>query len=291
MKRSRVTFAVVGAGLLAPCGVAFAQEAPPAYLELKGVIRDFLEYNNGTGHPDFEIVPTGGFGHYMGNVATQLDEEGKPVFAGEGQKVRRQWKDVTGRPIHPSVYDPSRGDAIGEYSNGRDSGGIRSGDTFHQWYRDVPGKNLSEPLSITLTRSGGTDEAPVYTYVNNAFFPIDGKLFGNSGGSTPSKNYHFTYELHTEFTYRQGVGQYFSFYGDDDVWVFINNRLVIDLGGIHQQTQQVVELDRLGLVDGQKYPLDFFFAERHRVQSNFRIDTSVILQTNPAFPTVSAAYD
>ena len=69
----------------------------------------------------------------------------------------------------------------------------------------------------------------------------------------------------------------FTFVGDDDVWVFINNQLVIDLGGRHSQLTGSVSLDSLGLTVGSSYPLDVFNAERHTTQSNFRIDTTLAL--------------
>ena len=77
-----------------------------------------------------------------------------------------------------------------------------------------------------------------------------------------------------------GAGQIFKFVGDDDVWVFINDQLVIDLGGVHAARTQYVDLSRLGLVDGETYALDFFFAERHRAQSNFRIVTNLELESD-----------
>lgn len=290
MKRNQALFAILAAGFVAPCGAALAADPPPNTIELTGVVRDFIERSKANGHPDMERRPVNGFGHYMGNVAMSLDSERKPVFVGGGRKVLSQWKNSAGQPIHPSLYNASLGDMAGSLSSYTDSGGIESVQSYAQWYRDVPGLNLSQPLTLTLTRNGGTDELPIYTYQNNSFFPIDGQMYGNSGGS-PDHNFHFTLELRTQFTYRQGLGQVFSFYGDDDVWVFINGQLVIDIGGVHGKVAQLVELDRLGLTDGQNCTLDFFFAERHRTESNFRIDTTLRLETDPNMPTVSALYD
>lgn len=75
------------------------------------------------------------------------------------------------------------------------------------------------------------------------------------------------------------------------MWVFINGEMVIDIGGVHGKVSQMVELDRLDLTDGQVCTLDFFFAERHRTESNFRIDTTLRLEPDPVMPTVSALYD
>jgi fibro-slime domain-containing protein len=144
---------------------------------------------------------------------------------------------------------------------------------FFQWYHDVEGVNLSAPLPLTLRRSGN-----VYTYANSSFFPIDGLLFGNEG---LSRNYHFTFEMHAKFTYQPG--QTFTFTGDDDVWVYINDRLVIDLGGVHPAQSASVNLDTLGLTPGAVYDFDLFFAERHTVASNFRIDTGIVLTQPPVF--------
>jgi len=83
------------------------------------------------------------------------------------------------------------------------------------------------------------------------------------------------FELHTWFTYAQG--QVFDFSGDDDVWVFINKKLAIDLGGVHSQASDSVNLDYLGLTSGYTYPLDFFFCERHVTESNLVISTSIKL--------------
>ncbi len=149
---------------------------------------------------------------------------------------------------------------------------------FNQWYNDVAGVNMAQALTITLD-SAITADPDVYTYTNSAFFPIDNQLFGNEGRS---HNYHFTFELHTDFTY-QG-GETFAFTGDDDLWVFINDQLAIDLGGVHGAVSGSVDLDTLGLTVGEIYDFDLFFAERHTTQSNFRIDTSIALHDNEPVP-------
>ena len=157
-------------------------------------------------------------------------------------------------------------------------GSVTSKESFDQWYRDVSGVNLSAPESITLTYNSAANR---YEYSSSSFFPIDNELFGNYPGH--SHNYHFTYELNLQFTYYAGSGQVFEFSGDDDIFVFINDKLAIDLGGIHGEQNASVNLDAaaatLGLTNGQTYPLNLFFAERHTTGSNFKMFTSLNLTT------------
>ncbi|WP_244263742.1 fibro-slime domain-containing protein [Fibrobacter succinogenes] len=89
-------------------------------------------------------------------------------------------------------------------------------------------------------------------------------------------NYGFTMKIQAEFVYVKG--QYFEFNGDDDVWVFINNKLVVDIGGQHKKVRKAVNLDTLNLTPGETYPFHIFYAERKRTQSNFMMRTSIDLK-------------
>jgi len=170
-----------------------------------------------------------------GIVQTDLGGDGKPVYAGN----------PTTATTHGQAY-------------------------FDEWYRDTQGINLAIPFDIMLTPGAGG----VYTFDNQTFFPIDGQGWGDEGNP---HNYHFTLEAHTEFQY-QG-GEVFTFTGDDDLFTFINHKLAIDLGGVHGAETQTVDLDavagQLGITKGNVYALDLFFAERHTVDSHFRIDTTI----------------
>ncbi|AUX41947.1 uncharacterized protein SOCE26_033720 [Sorangium cellulosum] len=171
-----------------------------------------------------------------GLVEAQLGQDGKPVYAGGPEGTV-----TTSGP-----------------------------EAFDQWFRDVPDVNMAVQVSIPLTSNGdGTS-----TYDNPDFFPIDDQGFGNE---ERRHNYHFTLELRTKFEYKGG--EVFTFRGDDDLFTYINGRLAIDLGGVHGPELATIDLDasaqELGITPGNSYTLDFFFAERHTTESNFRIDTSI----------------
>jgi len=152
---------------------------------------------------------------------------------------------------------------------------------FAQWYHDVDGVNQRVPVAIQFTETS----PGVFVYDNSEFFPIDGVGFGNGPAITlipgfpipATHNYLFTTEIHTLFTYKGG--ELFTFRGDDDLWVFINKKLAIDLGGPHGPEMESINMDaratELGLVIGQTYPMDIFHAERHTTGSNFRIETTI----------------
>ena len=224
-------------------GGAVRDASAPASNTIAMKVRDFKkrDANDPTAHPDFES-PNVGDDRDM--VLDTLGADQKPVYRNA-------------------------------------TGGTRTTDgkaRFDQWYRDVAGVNQAFDVPLTFTRGANG----VYSYDSDRdgtdigggrkqFFPIDGRGFGNQG---LPHNYHFTGELHTTFTYRGG--ETFRFRGDDDVWVFIDGKRVIDLGGTHTAQEARVDLDTLGLVRGRTYPLDFFFAERHTVDSNLLMETSIV---------------
>jgi fibro-slime domain-containing protein len=144
------------------------------------------------------------------------------------------------------------------------------------WYRNVDGLNKPFKLQLWFGPNAG-----VSSFQSTMFFPLDGLGWGNDGNDNEKppvkRNFHFTTEIHTQFKY--SGGEKFKFTGDDDVWVFINNQLAIDLGGVHDAENKEVDMDgqaaTLGLTKGEVYPFDMFQNERHTTQSNFRADTDL----------------
>lgn len=172
--------------------------------------------------------------------------------------------------VDPGIVAEQLGDDGKPVYVGGDNGTTTTAANFDQWYRDVPDINMALPIELELT----ADDTGQYVFDSEAFFPIDDMGFGNE---SRSHNYHFTLELRTTFTYEGG--EVFTFRGDDDLFTFINGRLGIDLGGVHLPLEQTIDLDaqaeQLGIEVGGTYSLDFFFAERHTHESNFRIETTI----------------
>jgi fibro-slime domain-containing protein len=229
------------------------------------VVRDFKFYdaNDPTTNPDFENVPQDRAAGWDDReiVADTLGPDSLPVY-----------KDPAGTTL------TTHGQA-----------------SFDQWFRTVDGTNIMQQIPVTLS----TDAQGQYVYDSSQagplnsdgmFFPIDdgttyATAFGNQTGADArgrSHNFSFTLEMHTVFTYEGG--EHFYFRGDDDVFVYIDGKLVINLGGIHRSEPADVDIDTLGLTVGNTYNLDFFYTERHVVESDLLITTGLALKHNDTIP-------
>ncbi|KAF2070383.1 hypothetical protein CYY_008296 [Polysphondylium violaceum] len=167
---------------------------------------------------------------------------------------------------------------------------IHNQTTFYSWFHNVKNVNVEVQSSLEFTRN--TTDPRIYYFKSDAFFPLDNRGFQdpNYNGPVKSKpypdangfyhNYHFCMEMHASFSYLGAETFYFK--GDDDVWVFIDNKLVMDLGAPHDilgnNGQGSVNLDDLGLTLGKTYNFDFFYCERHSVESHIFVSTSIGLE-------------
>lgn len=162
---------------------------------------------------------------------------------------------------------------------------------FNTWFNADPNKAgglKGAQTCLDLEMSRADDGLWEYDDESNpatgGFFPIDdwNTLDDNAACAPgPSHNYGFCVESHATFVYQKG--QVFDFRGDDDVWVFIDGKLALDLGGIHPPMEGRISLDSLGLVEGRTYPWDFFFCERNMCGSSMRIKTTIYFKQERRF--------
>lgn len=166
---------------------------------------------------------------------------------------------------------------------------------FSEWFSDKADVNRAFLVAMRFQWDAGKS---AYVFGEDAFFPIDDgaaftkvdpavEPFGHlqtgtlDGTDLSMHNYGFTMEMHTGFVYHEGEGQMVTIQGDDDMWLFLNGKRVVDLGGVHQLQSAEVGLDSLkaalGLEDGMTYAFDFYFAERHTASSSCTITTNLAI--------------
>jgi fibro-slime domain-containing protein len=179
---------------------------------------------------------------------------------------------------------------------------------------------------LTCSTSNGSYSATIIVAKadgNPLFFPVDGDTFTpaselqpatippyydataswpfdlDASGAKRLHNFSFTSEVRYWFLYKKATSYTLDFVGDDDVWVFINGKLAVDLGGVHTpmdgsivigangngtttitQTYPIPapastqQSTTLGLQDGQVYEIAVFQAERQTTGSSYKLTLS-----------------
>ena len=103
---------------------------------------------------------------------------------------------------------------------------------------------------------------------------------------TGGRNQHYCLESHAKFVYKPGLK--FSFRSEGgDAWVFVDNKLAVDLGGVHLSAPGYVVLDKFegysgSLVAGNQYDLDIFYCDRRTTMAGLRIKTNAYIMQKAA---------
>ncbi len=267
--------------------------APPKQLSLRVIYYDYL---SGGSNPEFNRPVD--LGVFQGMVKPTLTDSTTTDAGYFGRKY-------IGKPTRTGTYFNNRSCGLNMW--------------FKDWvvtknvYRYGPGDNCSnttfnavgnswlnvkryDSLTFTLNASQGKN-AYVFSQMGNyntgnavtsfrgdtsEFFPLDG--FGRDPAFS-AHNYGFCMEMHTTFTHQSGL--IFEFTGDDDAWVYIDNKLVIDMGGVHPASNSILVLDNLTLEYGKTYNFDFFQCERQMMNSSSRIVTNIKMKPSLGKPVAN----
>lgn len=90
-----------------------------------------------------------------------------------------------------------------------------------------------------------TDAEGDFAGQTKSYYFLDDAQRVYTEGSNTYKNRNFNYVLASngEFVYREEDDLFFEFEGDDDVYLFINGELVLDIGGAHSITSVYIDVN------------------------------------------------
>ena len=98
---------------------------------------------------------------------------------------------------------------------------------------------------------------------NRGWKDLSGSFPGSDDGRAHNSFFGMQYAVTFTLT-EDSVGPLeYYFFGDDDMWVFLDGKLVCDIGGVHSSVGEYVNLwDYLNKGEADKHTLTFFYTER-----------------------------